>query len=163
MACRDKRDRALLEVFYSTGARISEIARLNQSEVNWFDGSIDVMGKGKSPYTVFLNAKARVALKEYLSERTDSCPALFATARGGRPLRRESIREKIEDIGKRAGLKEPLCPHVLRHTMATTAMRNGASLETVQHMLNHKNPNTTQIYAKMSKTTVAAEHRRTVI
>ena len=86
------------------------------------------------------------------------CPA-----RGAKTMSTQGIRGKIEDIGKRAGLQTVLCPHILRHTMATTAMRNGASLETVQHMLNHTSPKTTQIYAEMSSARVAQDHRRTVI
>lgn len=163
LACRDKRDKALLEVFYSTGARISEIARLNRQDVDWIDGSIKVFGKGKKYYTVYLNAKARVALKEYLESRKDDNQSLIVRKRGAKRLSKESIRKFIEAIGSRAGVKETVCPHILRHTMATTAFRNGASLECVQHMLNHASPATTQIYAEMDTSKVASEHRRTVI
>ena len=163
MSCRNKRDTALLEVFYSTGARISEIARLNQDDIDWYDGSITVLGKGKKYYTVYLNAKSRVALKSYLNSRGDNNPALFVTARGAKRLSKDSIRRFIEAIGKRADIKDVVCPHVLRHTMATTAFRNGASLEVVQHMLNHASPATTQIYAEMDRSKVASEHKRTVI
>lgn len=163
LACVNERDRAMLEIFFSTGARISEIARLTRSDINWYDGSIEVFGKGSSYYTVYLNAKAKVALQDYLDKRKDSCQALFVTARGGKPLSKHGIRTKIEEIGERARLETVLSPHVLRHTMATTALRHGAPLEVVQHMLNHKSPNTTQIYAKMSQSRVAEEHKRTVI
>lgn len=163
MSCRNKRDTALLEVFYSTGARISEIARLNQDDIDWFEGSVKVFGKGKKYYTVYLNAKSRVALKAYLNSRKDNNQALFITARGARRLSVSSIRKFIEAIGRRAQIKDVVCPHVLRHTMATTAFRNGASLEMVQHMLNHASPATTQIYAEMDRSKVAAEHKRTVI
>ena len=162
-ACLDKRDKALLEVFYSTGARISEIARLNQSDIDWYEGSVRVFGKNKSYYTVYINTKARVALKSYLSSRKDDEPALFVSARGGKRLRKETIRTLIKAIGRRANIEQVLTPHVLRHTMATTALRNGAPMEVVQHMLNHKSPATTQVYAEMCQTNVAAEHRRTVI
>jgi len=162
-ACNTVRDKALLEVFYSTGARVSEISRLNKSDVNWIDGSLKVMGKGSSPYTVWLNAKSKVALRTYLESREDTNPSLFVTARGGRTLTNRGIRKTVEDIGERAGLQTILCPHVLRHTMATTALRHGAPIEVVQRMLNHKSPETTQIYAEMDLSRVASEHQRTVV
>lgn len=162
-ACRTLRDKALLEVFYSTGARVSEIARLEKSDINWASSSIRVFGKNSEYYTVFLNAKAKVALQEYLNSRKDYNKALFVTERGYRKLSVASVRNSIEEIGRRAKLDVVLSPHVLRHTMATTALRNGARLEVVQRMLNHKNPGTTQIYAEMCMDTVAADHRRTVI
>ena len=164
MACETLRDKALLEVLYSTGARVSEISRLDITDVNWATGSIRVFGKNSEYYTVFLNAKARVALQGYLDHRADHDPALFVTERGNRTrLSTEAIRLAIENIGKRARLDTVLSPHVLRHTMATTALRHGARLEVVQKMLNHKNPGTTQIYAEMCIDSVAADHRRTVV
>ena len=163
LACKTLRDKALLEVLYSTGARVSEIARLEKSDVNWAAGSIRVFGKNSEYYTVFLNAKAKVALQNYLNVRHDFNNALFVTERGFRRLSVHSLRNAIEDIGKRAQLDVVLSPHVLRHTMATMALRNGARLEVVQRMLNHKNPGTTQIYAEMCLDDVATAHRKTVI
>ena len=158
------RDKALLEVFFSTGARLSEIQRLDKRDINWSTGSAKVFGKNSEYYVVFFNAKARVALKKYLGSRTDDCPALFISERA--PIRRmstDAIRNAIEGIGKRANLSIVLSPHVMRHTMATTALRHGTPIEVVQKMLNHKNPSTTQIYAEMEKTTVAEAHRRAVV
>ncbi|MBO6093154.1 MAG: tyrosine-type recombinase/integrase [Oscillospiraceae bacterium] len=163
MACNSLRDKALLEVLYSTGARVSEIARLEKSDVNWLAGSIRVFGKNSEYYTVFLNAKAKVALQNYLDARKDYNKALFVTERGNRKISSAAVRNAIEAIGERAKLDIVLSPHVLRHTMATMALRNGARLEVVQRMLNHKNPSTTQIYAEMCLDDVAADHRRTVI
>lgn len=163
MACKTLRDKALLEVLYSTGARVSEIARLEKKDVNWMTGSMRVFGKNSEYYTVFLNAKAKVALEKYLNSRHDYNPHLFVTERGYRKISAAAIRNAVEDIGKRANLDVVLSPHILRHTMATMALRNGARLEVVQKMLNHKHPNTTQIYAEMCLDDVAMEHRRTVI
>ena len=163
LACKTLRDKALLEVLYSTGARVSEIARLEKNDVNWAAGSIRVYGKNSEYYTVFLNAKAKVALQNYLDARRDYNSALFVTERGFHKLSVNSLRNAIEGIGKRAKLDVVLSPHVLRHTMATMALRNGARLEVVQRMLNHKNPGTTQIYAEMCLDDVATAHRKTVI
>ena len=163
LACKTLRDKALLEVLYSTGARVSEIARLEKSDVNWTAGSIRVFGKNSEYYTVFLNAKSKVALEKYLSNRNDYNPYLFITERGHRKLSAHAIRNAVEDIGRRANLDVVLSPHVLRHTMATMALRNGARLEVVQRMLNHKNPGTTQIYAEMCLDDVAIAHRKTVV
>ena len=122
-----------------------------------------MFGKNSEYYTVFLNTKAKVALKNYLDSRRDYNKSLFITERGAKKLSSHSLRNAVEAIGKRAKLDVVLSPHVLRHTMATMAIRNGARLETVQKMLNHKNPSTTQIYAEMCLEDVAIEHRRTVI
>lgn len=162
--CRTLRDRALLEVLFSTGARVREISNLDIKDINWVSSSAKVYGKNSEYYTVYLNAKARVALRRYLNSRNDTCPALFVTQR--RPTRRldtHCIRNALENIGKRAGIEVVLSPHVMRHTMATVAFQHGTPLEVVQHMLNHKSPATTQIYAEMDNTIVALAHKRAVV
>lgn len=162
--CRTPREKALFEVLYSTGARVSEVVGLDIKDIDWSNGSAKIFGKNSEYYTVYFNAKARVALKAYLKTRTDICPALFVTYR--RPARRladYNIRNEIEKIGKKAGLDVVLSPHVMRHTMATMALQHGTPLEIVQRMLNHKSPSTTQIYAEMDKTAVEAAHRRAVV
>ena len=162
--CSTLREKALLEALFSTGARVHEIAALNISDIDWTNSCARVFGKNSEYYTVYFNAKARVALKCYLASRDDDCPALFITER--LPYRRLTVRS-IEDIlkglGKRAKLDIVLSPHVMRHTMATVAFQHGAPLEVVQHMLNHKSPSTTQIYAEMDMGAVAAAHKRVVV
>lgn len=162
--CRTLREKALFEVLYSTGARVAEISNCNLNDIDWAHGSIRVFGKNSEYYTVYLNAKAKVSLKRYLKTRDDYCPALFVTTR--KPFRRLStrgIRNEIEDIGRRAEIDVIVSPHVMRHTMATMALQHGSSLEIVQHLLNHKSPATTQIYAEMDRTEIAAAHKRAVI
>ena len=162
--CQTLREKALLEVLFSTGARVREVSNLDIRDIDWTTNSAKVFGKNSEYYTVYLNAKARVALKFYLNSRHDDCPALFVTQR--RPISRlmpRCIQQTLKEIGKRAELNIVLSPHIMRHTMATLAFQHGASLETVQHMLNHKSPATTQIYAEMDKTAVAAAHRRAVV
>ena len=162
--CRTLREKALLEVLYSTGARVSEISNINIKDIDWSHGSVKVFGKNSEYYTVFLNAKARVALKSYLNSRADDCPALFVTERSpARRLSSSCIRQAIEAIGKRAGIDTVVSPHVMRHTMATMALQHGTPLEIVQKMLNHKNPSTTQIYAEMNMADIAVAHRRAVV
>ena len=154
--CRTLREKALFEVLYSTGARVAEISNCNLNDIDWAHGSIRVFGKNSEYYTVYL--------KRYLKTRDDYCPALFVTTR--KPFRRLStrgIRNEIEDIGKRAEIDVIVSPHVMRHTMATMALQHGSSLEIVQHLLNHKSPATTQIYAEMDRTEIAAAHKRAVI
>ena len=163
-SCKTLRDKAMLEVLYSTGARVAEIANLNLSDIDWQNSSAKVFGKNSEYYTVYFNAKARVALRRYLNSRDDSCPALFVTNR--KPIRRmcqSAIRNAVEEIGKRAEISKVVSPHIMRHTMATMALQHGTPLEVVQRMLNHKSPATTQIYAEMDRTAVAAAHKRAVI
>ena len=163
-SCKTLREKALLEVLYSTGARISEIINLNTSDIDWASGSVKVFGKNSEHYTVYLNAKAKVTLRAYLKSRTDDCSALFVTDR--KPARRitsHTAQSTMHIIGQRAGLGIVLTPHVMRHTMATMALQHGTPMEIVQRMLNHKSPATTQIYAEMDTTAVEAAHRRAVI
>lgn len=162
--CKTLRDKALLEVLYSTGARVSEVSRIDIKDIDWVRGSVKVFGKNSEYYTVYLNAKSKVALKCYLDSRTDNCPALFVTdRRPSKRLSQGSIRLAVEAIGKRAGVDTVVSPHVMRHTMATTALQHGTPLEIVQKMLNHKNPATTQIYAEMNHLDIAAAHRKAVV
>ena len=162
--CTTLREKALLEVMFSTGARVREISAIDIKDIDWINSSVKVFGKNSEYYTVYFNAKARVALKRYLDSRNDDCPALFASMR--RPFRRmkpHAMQDTLKKIGKKANLDIVLSPHVMRHTMATVAFQHGAPLEVVQHMLNHKSPATTQIYAEMDMTAVAAAHRRVVV
>lgn len=161
-ACQTIRQRALLELFYSTGCRLDELAKLNKDDINWQRLIVKVMGKGSKERVVFISAKAKLHLKKYLLTRSDNCEALFVTQR--QPYRRmghRSIQREIGKIGEAAGVH--IYPHLIRHTTATNLLNNGADLVTVQHVLGHEDPSTTQIYAKMSKQNVEIEYRKHMI
>lgn len=148
-SCKKLRERALIEVFYATGCRVSEIQKLDRNDINWQQCSVKVNGKGSKEREVYFSFKAMYHLKKYLKSRDDIVPALFITEK--KPYRRMSVRaiQRVFDkISERAGVK--LHPHIMRHTMATLTLNNGADLVAVQSFLGHSNPATTQIYARLS-------------
>jgi site-specific recombinase XerD len=160
-SCKTLRERALMEVMYSTGCRLSEIANMKKADINYQDMSLRVIGKGDKERVVYLSIKAVHQLKKYLLSRGDDCEYLFVTER--RPYRQISGRniERIVDvIEQRAKISKKLTPHVFRHTFATLAMENGADLADVQHLLGHENPATSQIYAVVSEERKKQAHKR---
>lgn len=150
-SCDTYRQRALLEVLYATGGRLSEIQQLNKDDLNYQSMSAKVIGKGDKERKVYFSFKAMYHLKKYLMSRLDQEQALFITER--KPYRRLSkrgIQREIGKIAEQAGIKKSVHPHVLRHTFATLTLNNGADITAIQALLGHSNPATTQIYAQIS-------------
>lgn len=150
-SCQTRRERALIEVLYATGCRLSEVHDLDRNDIDWQSGSTMVIGKGDKEREVYFSFKAMYHLKKYLKSRDDAVPALIITER--RPYRRLSKRGIQREIGKivqRAGIQKNCSPHTLRHTFATLTLNNGADITAVQALLGHSNPATTQIYAQIS-------------
>ncbi len=152
------RDRAILELFFSTGLRVSELCSLPR-ELDLSADEISVRGKGEKVRVVFLSPDAKEAIRAYLKKRADMDPALFVQiARDKSKLPdKESIRltsRSIERIVKhyavKAGISKKVTPHVIRHSFATDLLQNGADLRSVQIMLGHSNINTTQIYTHVT-------------
>lgn len=163
-ACKTPRERALIEVFYCTGGRLSEIQQLNRKDINWQEMSAKVVGKGSKEREVFFSFKAMYHLRRYFAARTDDNPALFVTER--RPYRRLSkrgIQREISLIAKRAGINKPVHPHTLRHTMATLTLNAGADITAVQSLLGHANPATTQVYAQLTDQRRKEQYRRYLV
>ena len=151
-SCETMRQRALIEVFYSTACRLNELSSLNIKDINWQDMSVVVFGKGSKERKVFLSFKALYHLKRYLKSRSDDCEALFITDR--KPYRRltnRGIQYQIDKIEQSSQVNKPLTPHVMRHTFATLAMDAGIELADLQHLLGHENPSTTLRYAPVSE------------
>lgn len=165
-SCHSLRERAMVEVMYSTGCRLSEISGMKRKDINWSSSSLKVIGKGNKERVVYLNPKAKYHLKKYLDECTYSeneCEYLFSTER--RPYRRiqnKSIQDIIEKIAKRTNIDKKVTPHVFRHTMATLAMENGIELGDLQQLLGHENPGTTLRYAAVSEERKHNAHKRFV-
>lgn len=166
MACNNPKHRAILELFYSTGCRIAELVNLKRSDVNFKDGTVQLFGKGKKYRTSFLNAKAEVALKEYLATRVDDSDALFVSDRRPyKPMKEDGIRRivRLMEAEVKDHLSIHVTPHTLRHTLATTMIENGADVTSVQQVLGHSNISTTMIYAHRSLANVKADHRKSVM
>lgn len=156
-----RRDRALLEVLYGTGARISEVCSLGLGDVDLDAGLLRLFGKGSKERVVPLGRFARVALASWLSEagrgavapeqfarRTDA-DAVFLNARGGR-LSRQGAWGIVRRHGETAGIADRLSPHVLRHSCATHMLDHGADIRAVQELLGHASISTTQVYTMVS-------------
>lgn len=156
-----RRDRALLEVLYGTGARISEVCALGLGDVD-LDGSLlRLFGKGSKERVVPLGRHARAALAAWLSDegrgalaperfaRRDDADAVFLNARGGR-LGRQGAWGVVRRHGRTAGIEDRLSPHVLRHSCATHMLDHGADIRAVQELLGHASISTTQVYTMVS-------------
>lgn len=148
------RDRAILELLYSSGLRVSEVVGLNVDEVNVREGLVKVKGKGMKERIVPVGDKALESLKSYLIERmlfrnkrrlSDEEAALFLNRSGGRLTDRQ-VRRIVGKYGLKVGLQERLGPHVLRHTFATHLLMGGADLRVIQELLGHSSLSTTQKY-----------------
>ena len=165
-ACVTLKDKAIIEVLYSTGCRVSELANLKKSDINWNDKTVHLFGKGSKHRTSFLNAKAEVAIKEYLSSRIDENDSLFVSDRKPHdPIKKDALEKIVRIISKRATdtVGKNVTPHILRHTTATTAIRNGMPVEDIRELLGHSRIDTTMIYAKTSIANVQAGHKKYVI
>ena len=164
------RDRAIIEMLFSTGLRISELVALNKENVNLHTREFSIIGKGRKVRLVFLTEQATTLLKKYLDTRTDNFPPLFLNARRNktefetngesRRLTRTAIEVMVRDRGRHAGITRPVTPHVLRHTFATTLLRNGADIRSVQEMLGHSNISTTQIYTHVVNADLKKTHEK---
>ena len=156
-----RRDRAILEVLYGTGARISEVCALSLGDVDLDAGLLRLFGKGSKERVVPIGRFARVALAQWLDEegrgviapeqfarRTDA-DAVFLNARGGR-LGRQGAWAIVRKYGDAAGLGDRLTPHVLRHSCATHMLDHGADIRAVQELLGHASITTTQVYTMVS-------------
>jgi len=150
------RDRAMLEVLYGSGLRVSELATLKLAEINLEDGFLVCRGKGGKERIVPLGHTACAAVKRYLAEARPLLDMdggredLFLTRRG-RPFTRQGIWKLLRQHAVKAGLASKISPHVLRHSFATHMLERGADLRSVQLMLGHSQITTTQIYTHVSR------------
>ncbi len=156
-SCLGIRNKAILEMMYATGARVSEVASLETSFVNFDYKFTKCRGKGSKERIVPLGSKAIDAIKNYIS---DARPALLKNnnesiflflSKNGKPLRRENLWLIVKQCALKAGINKPVYPHILRHSFATHLLEGGADLRAVQEMLGHVNIATTQIYTHLEK------------
>ena len=150
---RGLRDRALIELLYATGLRVSELVNLRQQDLNLESGYLTCTGKGRKQRLVPVGDEAARWLTRYVKEgrpallKKRASPRLFVNARGGSALTRVGFWKILKDYGKRAGVGGgALSPHVLRHSFATHLLERGADLRAIQMMLGHSDLSTTQIY-----------------
>ena len=164
------RDKAIFELLFSTGLRVSELVGLNRQDVNLSRREFMVRGKGQKDRPVFISQQAADAVQDYLDERKDSLPALFLNNSRNQPMvgtkgdyRRltpRSIERIINKYVRMAGITKHVTPHTLRHSFATDLLTNGADLRSVQSLLGHSNISTTQIYTHVTDPHLREVHEK---
>lgn len=158
----DLRDRALLETLYATGMRVSELTGLTLSRMNLGQGVVRVLGKGGRERLVPLGEASQAAIERWLSVRKQLKPTgdWVFVSKSGRMLSRQAIWARIRQLALRAGIRQPVHPHRLRHSFATHLLDNGADLRVVQMLLGHADLATTQIYTHVSRARLKSLHER---
>ena len=155
------REKALLELLYSTGCRLEEVEQMKKKDIDWQRLQIRVIGKGNKERVVYMNATAQVHLRKYLMSRLDDCEAVFVTKINPiRLLGRRAIQREIKGIAKSSGIDVNVFPHLIRHTTATHLLNSGMSLEILQQILGHDDPATTLVYSELNNSSVESEYRK---
>jgi len=159
------RDRAMLELLYASGLRVSELVLLRTVRVSFSEGTLRVAGKGSKERLVPFGEEARSWIERYVREARAAIlagrasDALFVTARGG-PMTRQMFWKRIKAHALAAGIAVPLSPHTLRHAFATHLLNHGADLRTVQMLLGHADISTTTIYTHVARERLKQLHAR---
>lgn len=163
-ACITEREKAMIEVLYSTGCRVNELAGIKLSDIDWHTRSVTLLGKGRKYRTSYINAKAEVAIRAYLAHRKHDSIYLLCNDRGGSKMKKGNIERMIRIIRERAGMGDRrITPHTFRHTTATQALQSGMPVTDIQMLLGHASVSTTMVYAHTSHEAVQAGHRRCIV
>ena len=159
------RDQAILEIFYASGLRVSELSDLKTTSINYEVGFVRAVGKGSKERIIPLGKKAREALQKYLLRarpgflKNQTNDVLFLS-RSGKQISRQSLWAVIKFYAKKANIKKTIKPHTLRHTFATHLLEHGADLRSVQEMLGHSDISTTQIYTHVDRERLKSVHKQ---
>jgi site-specific recombinase XerD len=162
VASQKNRDRALIEILVDSGMRLNELANLNMEDVDEKDGVIRVIGKGDKQRNVFISDKTIATLNAYaIFARPEPVKEdrVFLTE-SGYPLTSRRIQKILDNIGKKAGIKQRLSPHKLRHSYATLSLKHGANLEYVRRTMGHSDIKVTEVYLDVCDADVAQAHRK---
>ena len=164
------RDRAIIELLFSGGLRVSELCSLNRDSINLERREFMVRGKGKKDRPIFIDKSTAECIKDYLNMRTDTLPALFlnnsanqqipSTSGDFRRLTPRSIERIIQKYTRLAGITKHVTPHTMRHSFATDLLMNGADIRSVQSLLGHANISTTQIYTHITDPHLKEVHEK---
>ncbi len=160
-----RRDKAALELFYSSGLRLSELCKLRLEQIDFDEGFIRITGKGNKTRIVRTGRKALDALQDYLRNERASLVAkrtsshVFLSVRGG-PLSPDRVRQIVKERSAAAGIEQNVYPHLLRHSFATHLLEGGADLRVIQELLGHADISTTQIYTHVDGARLKAVHRK---
>ena len=159
----DYRNKAMLELIYATGARISEITNLELSQIDYDECIIRVTGKGKKDRIIPFGDTASKALKEYIKIyrvfliKNDTCNYVFINKNGSK-ISRQMVFKILKSLAKKAGIEKEVSPHTLRHSFATNLLNNGADLRVIQELLGHENLETTEIYSHLQNKKIEEDY-----
>jgi site-specific recombinase XerD len=161
---KSTRDRAILELLFSGGLRVSELVSIDRNRLNLKNGELSVRGKGNKIRVIFISKTAAEFIEKYLKSRQDTDPALFVreTRRGESDdlrLTSRSIQRIVKFYATKAGIVKNVHPHTLRHSFATDLLMNGADIRSVQEMLGHSSITTTQIYTHITNPHLKEVHQ----
>lgn len=159
-ACKTRRDLAIIDLLTSSGIRVGELVHLNRDDINFENRECIVFGKGSKERRVYFDARTKIHLQKYLSERTDTNPALFVSL--NKPCKRLEI-PGIEIMVRKLGVElniPKVHPHKFRRTLATVAIGKGMPVEQVQHLLGHQSLDTTMQYAMVNESNVKISHQK---
>ena len=164
------RDRAIIEILFSGGLRVSELCSLNRDSINLERREFMVRGKGKKDRPIFIDKSTAECIEDYLNMRTDTLPALFlnnsanqqipSTSGDFRRLTPRSIERIVQKYTRLAGITKHVTPHTMRHSFATDLLMNGADIRSVQSLLGHANISTTQIYTHITDPHLKEVHEK---
>ena len=160
-----RRDLAILELFYSSGLRLSELCKLRFEMVDFEEGFLRITGKGNKTRIVRVGTKAREAIANYLSNERSTLVGqktsshIFLSVRGG-PLSPDRVRQIVKERAKFAGIDQNIYPHLLRHSFATHLLEGGADLRVIQELLGHADISTTQIYTHVDRQRLKSIHKQ---
>ena len=164
------RDRAIIELLFSGGLRVSELCSLNRDSINLERREFMVRGKGKKDRPIFIDKSTAECIEDYLNMRTDTLPALFlnnsanqqipSTSGDFRRLTPRSIERIVQKYTRLAGITKHVTPHTMRHSFATDLLMNGADIRSVQSLLGHANISTTQIYTHITDPHLREVHEK---
>lgn len=168
LSLKDLRNKAILELLFSSGLRVSELTNLNWDQVNLKKQEFSVKGKGGKVRIVFISDNAKKSLEEYRNKRTDTDIALFArlpqsnktSTNMDMRLTPRSVQRIVKECAKKAGIVKNVHPHMLRHSFATDLLSNGADIRSVQSMLGHSSITTTQIYTHVTNKQLKDIHKK---
>lgn len=158
--CKTLRDLALIDMLASTGMRVGELVLLNRDDINFEERECVVFGKGSKERMVYFDARTKIHLQNYLSERTDSNHALFVSLKAPyERLKIGGVEARLRELGKRLSLPK-VHPHKFRRTLATMAIDKGMPVEQLQRLLGHQRIDTTLQYAMVKQSNVKIAHRK---
>lgn len=160
-----RRDSAILELFYSSGLRLSELCQTRLEMIDFEEGFLRITGKGGKTRIVRVGKKALAAIENYLANERQNLVTkktsshLFLSIRGG-PLSPDRVRQIVKERAKLAGIEQNVYPHLLRHSFATHLLEGGADLRVIQELLGHADISTTQIYTHVDRQRLKAVHKQ---